>query len=82
MRIIATFVNFKDHPDEIELIHAWDEYTVDSNGDGYSESLEDALGSYGGEILNTVEVFIEVPEAEIRERLRDPVIVAGKVAVT
>lgn len=68
MKIFATFVNFKYDDELVELVHAWDEYTVDSNPGGYDRSKAEALASYGADVLQVVEVEIEVPMRGIYAR--------------
>ena len=80
MKILATFVNFTYDPDIIEMIHAWDEYTVDANPSGYDETRQKTIESYGNDLLNIVDTEIEVDMAEIYERFKT-VQVAGTAKV-
>ena len=37
----------KDEDDEISLLSAWDEYTIDSNPEGWEEEVSDTKKEYG-----------------------------------
>lgn len=71
MKIIATFANRTHEPDAVELVCAWDEYSIDANYEGWVEDKQKQLGSWGNELLNSVDVEIEIDVTEIWKRL-DP----------
>lgn len=70
MRIHATFVTFKSGMpgDSPELLHAWDEYSIDSNPEGFDTTRTDALTSYGDDVDQVVDVVLEVPMKQLMER--------------
>jgi len=74
MIIVATYANRTYDPDVIELVDAWDEYSVENNYEGWKKSRQDALNSWGDDLLRWVTVEIEVPMGEICKAL-DPEIV-------
>lgn len=67
--IFATFINRHYAPDEIEMVHAWDEYSRDDNPEGYQETQLAALNSVKPDILNCVVVQVVVDDNRIRELL-------------
>lgn len=79
MKIRATFVNFKGDDDTIELVHAWDEYSIDNNPVGYDETLAESLASYGEDIQDSVTVAIVVDYAAIHDALHREIEVPGEV---
>jgi hypothetical protein len=60
MKIIATFANRKHDPEVVELVTAWDEYSVDENMSGWQEDKVKSLASWGDDLLNSVDVEIEL----------------------
>lgn len=81
MKILATFVNFKHDDELIELVHAWDEYCADGNYDGYTKTRDEAVASYGDDILNHVTVTIDINETAVIHALNPSVTLAGEVSV-
>ena len=79
MIIHATFVNFTYDPEVVELVHAWDEYSLDNNPTGYEDSKREALATYEGTILNKVTVDIRVDENAIANALSPHLKLEGKV---
>ena len=82
MKIHATFINRKYDPEEVEMVHAWDEYAVDENHEGFIASRQAELESLGDDLLNSVTVVIEVPTDDIkviRRILTDGHQVAGRL---
>lgn len=72
MKILATFANRAYDPEVIELIDAWDEFSVDENYEGFIESRTKAIESWGRDLLRWVTVEIEVADfAEVAKAL-DP----------
>jgi hypothetical protein len=63
MYIRATFINRTYAPDSIELVHAWDEYQIDENPEGYAETRAADLSSYGDEVQKvvTVDLLVDYP---------------------
>lgn len=71
MIIYATFVLHKPATEEnFELVHAWDEYTIESNPEGYEETLNRELGVYGDDIVSRATVKIHVPHDAVMDALR------------
>lgn len=77
MKIFATFANRKHDPEDVELVDAWDEYSVDENPGGFSDSRTAALNSWGSDLFRWVTVEIDVEAADIYEAL-DPVSVTTR----
>lgn len=75
MRIYATFVNWKHAPKEIEMVCAWDEFSVDNNPDGYEKDRADSLKSYEPDYLHAATVEIIIPESQVVEILNRKVVV-------
>ena len=64
MDIYATFANMKDAPYVLEFIVAWDEYSIDSNPEGYAEDVRMHLASFEDQLLRSVTVKITVSSAD------------------
>lgn len=62
MRIYATFTASVDRPDEIELVHAWDEFCVDGNPEGYNQTRRAELAKYDEASYARATVTIDVPD--------------------
>jgi len=87
VKIVATYANRKSDPDVVELVDAWDEYSVESNYAGWEESRQKALDSWGDDLFRWVTVEIAVPMGEIYKVLcadeiqvdvsNQPVIIGG-----
>lgn len=65
MRINAFFISYDGT--ELQLLDAWDEYTIDSNPDGYAEARAQAAKDPDHQAF--AEVELEVSEALIRTAL-------------
>lgn len=82
MRIYATFINFAEDPSVIELVHAWDEYALDSNPTGYEDTKREALATYGDGVLRSVTVTIALGaagERAIDEALNPTIELPGNI---
>ena len=79
MKILATFVNWKHDPEAIDLVCAWDEYSVDNNFDGYTKDRDQSIASYGTEIQGSVTVEIVIDANEVLSALNPSVVIPGKV---
>lgn len=73
MIVVATFANRKYDPEVIELVCAWDEYSVDSNPKGWEEDRAKSLASWGDELLRAVDVEINVPMSQVEAALNPAV---------
>jgi len=69
MKIIATFANRVHDPEIVELVCAWDEYSVDANYEGWQEDRRHQLDSWDDDLLRSVDVEIEVNMSKIYEVL-------------
>lgn len=61
-----------------ELMAAWDEYSVDSYSEGWRESCEKAIASWGADLVESRYVRIQVPGIAI-ENAFAPIDVDGVV---
>jgi len=61
-----------------ELLVAWDEYTLDCNPEGFEADCEKAKKSYGGDLVASRIVEIEVDEEEL-SALFAPANLKGKI---
>jgi len=66
MILLATFANRHYDPEEFELVHCWDEYCVEGNVDGYEESRQEALDSWGDDLARWVTVQLELPDEAVK----------------
>jgi hypothetical protein len=81
MIIHATFANRRHDPAVFELVDAWDEWSVDSNPEGFERSRQAALDSWGEDLLRYVTVAIEVPEDSIDSVLNPRIHVLGSIVL-
>lgn len=81
MRIRATFINRSYDPTHIELVHAWDEFSIDDNPEGYEADLAEDLATYQPDVLKVVTVDIAIPYSALDKLFQIPVIQGGLVAV-
>lgn len=79
MKIIATFANRAYDPEEVELVCAWDEFSVDNNHEGWEADRRDSLASWGNDLLRHVTVEIDVEMGDIYEALDPRIKVRGHI---
>lgn len=79
MLIHATFITFASDPEVLELVHAWDEYSLDNNPTGYEDTKAEALATYGDDVGAKVTVDIAVNEEAIWKALRPHLRISGEV---
>jgi hypothetical protein len=70
MKIVALFGIRAYEPDLPELLVAWDEYSIDENGDGWEEEKDQRVNLIGDELIATAEIIIDVSEKSILSILR------------
>lgn len=70
MIIHAVFANRKYDPEVIELVTAWDEFSVDENPEGWEEEVNKGLASWGEYLLHHVHVDIKVSDDVIEKEFR------------
>lgn len=79
MKIFATFANRKYDPNDVELVHAWDEYSFDNNPTGYEDTKREAVASLGDDLLHSITALIEIDAEPIYAALTGPVRTTGRV---
>lgn len=81
MKIHAVFANRKHDPEEIELVTAWDEYSVDANPEGFADDVAKSLASWGDDLLRHVAVEIDVDYLPIYKALAQSLEVKGSLTI-
>lgn len=65
-----------------ELAVAWDEYTLDSNPDGFGEDCQRAIKSYGSDLDEKRYLDIDVNEDRIMAAFNTPMLSGQVVPLT
>lgn len=78
--LALTFANRKYDPELPELIHAWDEYSIDENPIGYDDSKREAIKSLGSDLLRWVTVDVRIDDTHIiRDLMGENVTIAQAI---
>lgn len=48
-----------------ELMVAWDENSIDQNGEGFEKECEQAIASWGNDLVQWRTIVVTIPEAPI-----------------
>lgn len=77
MRIYSVWGVRKYFPNEPELMLAWDEFSVDSNPEGYEAAVKQAIESWGDDLLAHRVIEIEVFDLAVLQAFKPAKIKGG-----
>lgn len=80
LRIECLFANRKDSPDVVELLTAWDEYSIDENPEGWEKDKATRIDAVGSELLRWAVATITVDLDALTSMLNPETFITGSVS--
>ncbi len=71
---VKTLWGWRKNEDNPELMEAWDEYTIDSYPEGFTEACEKAIASWGDDLYAHRYIDLHIDLEEISATFDPPVI--------